>query len=74
MCTVIVGASTGTLEPSEQDLSPANEAGFAWLHLQGSHYLRVKDSAPKGEVGAEITVVGVAGIGNADCAWLLLGW
>ena len=73
MSTVIVGASMGTLEPSEQDLSPVNEAGFTWLHLEGNHYLRVKDSAPKAEVGAEITVVGVAGSGDTDCAWLLLG-
>ena len=69
----ILGASTGTIEPLDQDFNPVSPAGFSWLHIQGNHYLRVKDGTSATEPPAEVTVVGVVGDGDASCAWLLLG-
>ena len=69
----ILGASTGATELLEQDFSPASPAGFAWVHIEGNHYLRVKDGTSATEPPAEVTVVGVVGDADASCAWLLLG-
>lgn len=72
MSAPILGASAGTVEQQAFDVNLVKAAEFSWLHLQGTHYLRVKEGSTAGP-DAVVTVVGSADGSNAANEWLLLG-
>ncbi len=64
----ITGSSSGVLP---LDLPALTNAGFTWLHLEGTSYLRMPHGEDIDGAHVVVTVVGIADNGTAG--WLVVG-